>query len=244
MVGQSGGTGFSNPWTRPSGSGFASDTIGSGSLTSGSLTTSGGRASIGPRLSFGNTSFLFRTLNSPIGADDSTAYFSVLMQPEGTLGQGMFGGFFGIQFDGTVNPDLVTGWPGDVSLAYGMDQIGGVGRVSSTVFPVVGTPTLLVIKMEFLNGNDRFTLYVNPTSSTEPGTGLIKTDNDAGLIRHIALQSGGAFGVDELRLGTSFADVVPGLTSVPEPEHWAMLTGVALLAIGCGRRWLPLQRSE
>ncbi len=236
LNGQSGGTGFSTAWNVAPNSGFATQGIEAGSLTSGTLSTSGAHGAVGPRLALGNTIFIGRNLSTPIGVDNSKVYFSVVLRPQGTLGEGMFNGFFGIQFDGPAFTDLATGFPGG-SLPWGVDQIGGVGRVSSTVQPVVGTDTLLVLKMEFgpAFNNDKITLYVNPTRGLEPETGLVKQDMDTGLITRLALQSGGAFGVDELRLGTTFADVVPGL-AVPEPQEWAAMTGVILLVCAVGRR--------
>jgi hypothetical protein len=239
LNGQNGGTGFSTAWTKSINSGSATEGIEAGSLSSGTLSTSGSHANLGPRLTSGNTLSFGRNLSSPIGADNSKVYFSVVLRPEGTLGQGMFGGFFGIQFDGPFTFDLATGYPGG-ALPWGMDQISGIGRVSSTVQPAVGTPTLLVMKMEFgppTSNTDKFTLYVNPTSGEEPASGLVKQDMDTGLISRLALQSGGAYSVDELRLGTTFGDVVPGL-AVPEPEEWAAMTGAILLVCAAGRRHL------
>ncbi len=235
--GQGGGSGFADSWIRSLNSGPASNGILSQSLSFGALDTSGARGSVGPRLELGNTSFISRTLSSPIGVDNTTVYFSVLLQPEGTLGVGMFDGFFGIQFDAPGFADLAAGYPGG-SLPWGIDQIGGTGRVSSDVQPVVGTPALLVLKMEFGAGfqADRITLFLNPKSPTEPATGLVKQDMNTGLISRLALQSGGAFSVDEIRLGTDYADVVPGFAPVPEPEEWAALSGVALVAFAFARR--------
>lgn len=237
VTGQAGGLGFSDAWTRSLNSGSAFDGILTGSLSSGDLATSGAHGSVGPRLTAGNTSFIARTLTSAIGVDNTTVYFSAVLRPEGTLGVGMFGGFFGIQFDAPGAADLVAGYPGG-ALPWGIDQIGGVGRVSSSVQPVVGTSALLVLKMEFGSEfqADRVTLFLNPDSAVEPATGLVKEDMNTGLITRLALQSGGAFSVDEIRLGTEYADVVPGFAPVPEPEEWAAFSGVALLAFAGWRR--------
>ena len=43
---------------------------------------------------------LTRTLSPPLGADNTTAYISGLLRPEGTLGNGGLGGFFGLYLNG------------------------------------------------------------------------------------------------------------------------------------------------
>jgi hypothetical protein len=101
----------------------------------------------------------------------------------------------------------------------------------------VGETALLVLKAEFLQGNDRFTLYVNPTpGGPEPATGPVVTGVDLGTVSGLAIYSTGAFSIDEIRLGPTFADVTP---VVPLPS--AAYGGLALLAVSAlpkvARRW-------
>jgi hypothetical protein len=95
----------------------------------------------------------------------------------------------------------------------------------------------LVVKAEYATvGNDRFTLYVNPTpGGPEPVTGLVKSDANFGLVQGLTLYSTGAMRIDELRVGETFADVTP----VPEPAAMGLL---AVALVGCRRLATPERR--
>lgn len=164
---------------------------------------------------------------------------SVLLRPEGTLGAGTANGFFGIYLNGFASnddlPDLFIGKPGGGALGeYVVEDRGGSGQVSSGV-AVRPKPSLLVLKAEFFAGADRFTLFVNPTAGgPEPSGGAVKTGLDLGVVTGVTLYSGGAYSADEIRIGTTFADVASGGgAAVPLPGVvWA---GLALLG-GVGAR--------
>ena len=81
-----------------------------------------------------------------------------------------------------------------------------------------GQTVLLVLRVDFFAGIDRLTLYANPTpGAAEPFLGAVKQDRDLGTVTGLTLYSTGAFSVDEIRVGTTFADVVP-TAAVPEPK--------------------------
>jgi hypothetical protein len=82
--------------------------------------------------------------------------------------------------------------------------------VPSSGSALTGRTTLLVLKAEFLPGNDLFTLYVDPAvGRAEPTTGVIKADLDLGTVSRIGIYSSGAFAVDEIRIATTYAEVLP-----------------------------------
>jgi hypothetical protein len=59
-------------------------------------------------------------------------------------------------------------------------------------------------------GVDVFTLYTNPRlHRPEPSQGIVKTDLDLGTVSAIGIYSTGAFTIDEIRIGTTYADVLP-----------------------------------
>ena len=92
----------------------------------------------------------------------------------------------------------------------------------------VGETSLLVVKLESLAGQDKFTLYVNPDiNQPEPDSDLIKTDLDLGAAREIHLYQTGEYSIDEIRIGDTFGDVTP--VSVPEPNSLIFL----LVTIAC-----------
>jgi len=92
-----------------------------------------------------------------------------------------------------------------------LETRGGFGQVPSGTSTDVGHTALLVVKAQFLPGNDIFTLYTNPKPSggSEPSGGAVKSDLDLGVVSKVGIYSSGAFTVDEIRIGTSYDDVVP-----------------------------------
>jgi len=203
-----GGTGFSGPWTQGGFNAFASGyTPSEDSLCYVKLRTYGGHVS---GRAFSAINGAVRSLQQPVGQDHSTVYLSFLLQPEGKLGDGIFGGFFGVTLNGD-GADLFVGKPGGgAGDEYVLETRGGSGQVSSGESAVVGRTALLVVKAEFLPGNDAFTLYVNPRpGQPEPSSGTTKTDLDLGTVSQVGVYSSGGFAVDEVRIGTTYADVVP-----------------------------------
>jgi hypothetical protein len=204
-----GGEGFAGPWTQGGFNAFASGYApADGSLCFGGLRAAGGHVSGG---AFSAINGAIRSLKQPLGEDQTTIYVSFLIQPRGKLDDGIFGGFFGLTLNGSLGNDLFIGKPGGGDAEqYVLETRGGSGQVSSGVPAVVGRTAFLVLKAEFLPGNDQFTLYVNPTPGhLEPTSGVTKADLDLGAVSKVGIYSSGAFAVDEIRIGTSYADVVP-----------------------------------
>jgi len=204
-----GGAGFSAPWTQGGFNAFSSDyRYERHSLCYPDLQRSGGSVA-GEAES--DINGVIRNLEQTLGADNTTVYLSFLLEPRGTLNNGVFNGFFGVTLNGSLGNDLFIGKPGGGAAGdYVMETRGGFGQVASGLATVVGRPALLVVKAQFLPGNDQFTLYTNPKAGqSEPVSSLVKADLDLGTVTHIGIYSSGAFAVDEIRIGTTFADVVP-----------------------------------
>jgi hypothetical protein len=207
------------------------------SLSFANLLTSGNRASSGPVNAIAG---LTRDFSSPIGAAGTTRYYSFLLRPEGTLNEGIFNGFFGLTLETPDEPELFTGKPGAEALTqYVIEDRGGAFQHPSPIPVVIGQTALLVVKAEFLDPNDRFTLYMNPIpGGPEPLVGTIKFDSNLSTVSGFTLYSTGAFSIDELRLGETFADVTP---AVPEPGAILIFLG-ALVGMAKSRarcRFLP-----
>ena len=210
LLGSNGGVGFAGVWHA---GGFNADSantteyaVSVGSLGSENQQQSGGHVDVGSLSSVGG---IRRSLAEPIGTDNTTKYISVLMEPTGVVGAGAFGGFMTLYLDSVTGADLTVGTDG--TAPYGLSNRGGSGTFNSTVAPVTDERVFLVVKAEFLPGNDRFTLYVNPTPGdfTEPGGDVIKNDVDFAIIDAIVLYSTGAVAYDEIRIGETYASVVP-----------------------------------
>jgi hypothetical protein len=225
LVGNSGGTGFSGAWAAGgfNASSSANYDVASGSLAFSTLLTSGNRVSTGSTQVIAGVT---RTLAAPLGADGTTTYLSMLLRPEGTL---TAGGFFGLTLETAGEPELFFGRPGNGVNQYVVEDRGGAGQVSSGVDAVLGESVLLVLEAQFLAGNDVFTLYVNPTpGGPEPLSGAVKSNSNVGPVNGLTIYSAGAFSIDELRVGDTFADVTPSSTAVPLPG--TALAGLTLLS--------------
>ena len=204
-----GGSGFNGPWIQGGFNAFASGyTPTNDSLCRANLRTSAGSISGG---AFPAINGAVRSLAQPLGQDNTTVYISFLLQPRGTLNSGIFGGFFGLTLNGSLGNDLFIGKPGGGAREeYVLENRGGPGQVPSGTRTVVGRTALLVVKAEFLPGNDVFTLYTNPKpGGAEPASGVTKADLNLGAVSRVGIYSSGAFAVDEVRIGTTYADVVP-----------------------------------
>jgi hypothetical protein len=202
-----GGTGFAGPWRQGGFNAFASGYVPQDrSLCYPRLLIESGSVSGG---AFPAINGAIRNLAAPLGA--GTVYVSFLIQPQGTLNDGIFSGFFGLTLNGSAGNDLFIGKPGGGATSrYVLEHRGGFGQVVSSGSTVPGRTTLLVLKAEFLPGNDLFTLYVDPAvGSVEPISGAIKTDLDLGTVSTIGIYSSGAFAIDEIRIATSYAEVLP-----------------------------------
>lgn len=206
----SGGVGFSGPWIQGgfnvTASGYTQNPF---SLSYPSL-VAGTRGSVSGS-AFDAINGAIRNLLQPLGADGTTVYLSFLLQTNGTLDQGVFNGFFGVTLNGSLFNDLFIGKPGGGAMdQYVIETRGGSGQVPSGTSTNVGQTTLLVLKAQFLPGNDVFTLYTNPKpGQPEPSGGAQKSDLDLGRVSAIGIYSTGAFTVDEIRIGTAYEDVVP-----------------------------------
>jgi hypothetical protein len=152
-----GGTGFSGPWTQGGFNAFASGYAQKeGSLCFAQLQTSGGSISAGASSAIKGA---IRNLARPIGQDGTTVYLSFLIRPQGTLNNGLFNGFFGLTLNGSLGKDLFIGKPGGGAEEQNvLEARGGFGQVPSGTSTIVGRTALLVLKAEFLPGNDVFTL--------------------------------------------------------------------------------------
>jgi hypothetical protein len=197
-----GGAGFSGPWNHGGSQGLSwSDST----LSISGLRTSGG--SVSSDASSLTLSYAWRELPYDVNYN-SAIYVSFLVQPRGKLNEGRFGGFFGLVIVG--NQALFVGKPGAGAVdEYVLETQGGAGQVASGVSVEIGETALLVVKVDFELNNDVVTLYVNPSvKGSEPAGVTVKSDLDLGPLTSLAIYSGGSFAIDEIRVGTTYEDVV------------------------------------
>ena len=219
LLTRSGGIGFSGPWEHGGYNAFyVTHEVTPGSLTRQPLSSAGNKMTMQANPEIGGMS---RNLATPIGNDDETVYLSFLLRAEGVVNSGSYGGYFGIYLDSTKGePDLFIGKGGDNDLDHWLlEDRGGSGQFPSKHKVLSGETAHLVVKAEFLKGNDRFWLFVNPGSSEPRVADAIKRDIDLGLVDALVIYNGGAFSLDEIRIGTTFQDVVSAAPSA-NPAPW------------------------
>ena len=207
LVDQTNGAGFAGPWEPGGFNARLSDVFNmkTGALTYSNLATRGGNhlSVSAPPEGVAAIAGVGRLLPTNLATPGANYYLSFLHRPDGeeeyasvVLGTGQ-------------GNELSVGKSGSVK-QYHISQRGGLGRVYSGVEPVVGKTVFIVVKMEFKDGPDRFTLYVNPTpGKPEPATGAVKDDLDLEFAEQLFLYSRGAWSVDEIRLGTTWEAVTP-----------------------------------
>ena len=232
LNGQTGGTGWSGAW-----SGSAQFVVGNGSLANpGSLPVSGNFVMSGADL--GSNKDIGRSLAAPLGAPGTTAYFSFLMRPDGTVGQGFDNGTIGLILSAgpITSNDLFVGKPGNAPAhSYVIESVGGAGQQSSSVIPVSGTTVLLVVRANFGAALDTFRLFVNPGGLEPLAADATKSDINMSGVSRIYIAGPGAFSLDEIRIGSTFADVVQP-APVPEPSSivlWVVLAAAGLVSGKC-----------
>lgn len=186
-------------------------------LTSGGReTTAGGFAGRYPRLTNYNAAVAY-------GTPGTTNYFSVLIRPESSVTPS---NYWGLQlFANNGGNNVFVGKPGD-SLFYGLEystnDVDGASNVYVDAFSNIQAASnqtvFLVVRVDFLPGgtNDFFRLYVNPApGGPEPATPSATFSEFLGNQNGVGFNSGdnGSGGTqvsfDEVRIGTTFADVTP-----------------------------------
>ena len=221
LGGQNGGSGWTGAWFNQGGAPTlttAAD-LGFGDLavTPGAATTPTGN---------GITTYP-RFFPNNLGANNSTLFLSFLLRPEAGFGEygGMnLGGFF-------------VGKSGLPVTTYSLEG-GSVGNVAaSNVVAQAGTTVFLVMRAQFQAGNDIFDLFVNP----EPGLALpaaadatlYNVDLDLMTNNFLYINNPGGWTIDEMRLGSTFAEVSP--SAVPLPSS-LLLLAAGLIVFPIARR--------
>jgi hypothetical protein len=230
LVGANKGLGFASAWVA---GGFNAKLfklfrVSSGALTYPGLATQGSTRVSGEAAREQGIAGLGRTLLTPLGAENGTYYLSFLHQPDGEEE-------FGSIVLGTGQGDELAVGKSASTGEYYISNRGGAGRVLSGVPGEIGKTRFIVVKMEFLEGPDRFTLYMDPApGKAEPANGFVKEDLDLKFADKIFLYSRAAWSVDEIRLGTMWKDVTPASKTVLvnwKPIVWVGAVLVALVVV-------------
>ena len=246
LPGGAGGAGWAGPWADQAGFGGSGVVLG-GSLTdpTATLPRSGHRGGLNGTLA---DAAALRNLSTPLGTDGTTAWISFLLRPDGAVGSGKYGG---LVLGGTAGTGANGLFIGHTSGGYRVERIGtGTGPVVSGIVPVQGVTDFVVARLEFLAGNDRTTVYLNPTPGlTTPDSSYTATytNLDLGSFTQIKMAGGGSAqqSFDEIRVGASYESVAPwGATLITEqPQSQSVLVGstIKLGAVAVGTTPLDYQ---
>lgn len=237
LDGKSGGSGsWSGSWSAASGAANTSVVSGGLSFSSGDVAHNGG--SVALQTQYGSEDITDGLYHRPLPTQTDTLYMSLLFRDtvnDDETGSGDLGGaddFVQWGFDNnTDNPNA------SILRRNGALQArsGTTNGDDSGFNAMVGQTFLLVFKAEKSTGAteyDEVSLFVNPNSTVEPGTPDALDSGDSGVssvsnfvARSAFHEDGDTFVIDDIRIGTTFGDVV-----VPEPSALvlAVLASLAL----------------
>jgi len=236
LGGQSGGTGWSaGTWSAVSGVNVQAASL---SYTGGAVSVNGGSQTAAILNDTNNNSAVSRSFPSQTG----TVYFSFLFAAPAGLEETDFLSF---QLNNDTNElsSAAIGMRNNMGNPFFTRLSTSGSATGTTVNSSINTDSLatffLVGKLTKSATNyDRIDLFVNPTALTEPVSADATSSADSGIgtvsvfnIRSVNLDASDLYRFDEVRIGTSYADVV---TAVPEPS--------SLILVGCGLAGLLVWR--
>ncbi len=196
IVGENGGTGWTDQWSLLSNNGSA--TINNFGLTYPGLVTSGNSICLEPA-SDTPSIVIARNTSGQIGAEGTSTWISFLMKVD-RLRNGHFALFPNTAFD------------------YGLTKRWGSKLLNTTA--VEGETYFVVMQIENVPGKDMHRTWLNPEIGIIPSPSNTATINDNvdlgnGNLITINMQGYGLgkINVDEIRVGSSFQDVMPALNN-------------------------------
>lgn len=244
LNGNNGGTGFTAAW---SANAIVDVVNGSLSYQAGNIGVSGGTKTA--QVTGAIAGPLDNAASRAFTGQSDTVYVSFLFRPlvnggaaEDDFLQFMLNDDTDQENSGSIGMRNITGTTGNDGY-FGRIRDGSAetnAEATPNVLSVVGRTDVLIAKFsKVASANyNRLDLFVNPTSSIE-GAPVATVSRDSGMgladvfsLRLAFLDTGDAYQFDELRIGTTFADVI---TTIPEPA--TMSLGVmGLLALAARRR--------
>lgn len=225
------GTGLTGNWTKSAGSANADWTV----ANTANMTYSSGNVSVGTAGSkYGVGSFVGATsevaniqLSSGLAFASQPYYVSFLIRYSGTLD---LSDNFSLH---TANTDSTTSITRSGVRDNTGDQAWLANNSSSSYIttPTLSSNTTYFMVLKLFNGGGDWdgTLWLNPNSTSVEGGGALGSVTASlggtGTINYLGFKmqngdAGDSFALDEIRIGTTWADV-----AVPEPTTWALLAG-------------------
>ena len=192
-----------------------------GDLTYSNLAVSGNSVEVQ-----GNNQGIFRALGTTNSTAGKSLWFSALMQVDQSVGVS----YAGVSLFLGATEKFFFGQR-SLSTDWGIEAWNNGLKTNSSITTVSNTTGFLVVQLDGTAG--KINLWVNPTSlgAGAPGTATATLSLTAFSFDTFRIQSGGTekLDVDELRFGTTYADVTP--LAIPEPAT------AMLLAFGGAMAW-------
>lgn len=212
--------GFSGNWSASP----ANDVI--VGLTYGTLQTVGGAAQID------DNSFGAGSLRSFSASQSGTIWVSVVFQSSLTPS-----GFAGLTLveSGNDNGALALGH------AFGASQVGMWGEKITAFSTTVSASNVNFLVAELNLSAGTGTFYVNPTGLGS-GSAPLSADATTSISFSafttvgIGLRGNSSASFDEVRVGTTWADVSPTASAIPEPSAYSAVLGAVFLGFAVSRR--------
>ncbi len=218
-------------------------------ISSGNLSVSGLTPSTGNSVSFGGASGDTARLGLGSTNTSGTFYYSMALKLNALPGTGAAGAIVGAFNNSTGSQTTQPSAFGAAlrvnlsgsSYVFGLDKSGAGAATSvfDTGLYNGGDTVFLVGSYTFVAGtaNDSTSLWIDPSSTTfgaasaPTATLSISTGTDLSAIASFVLREANTtlpgLTVDDLRIGTDWADVTPPVTAAPEPGV------IALMGLGC-----------
>lgn len=240
-TGLNGGTGYNSPYVSDN-SNAVNIAAAPLSYVGGSVASSGGAqalqilAAATGSVSNANGGVDNGTLGRTFASQTGTVYVSFLLRASNTSMNEFFQ--IGLSNGTGGEPAISAGASGVQAFNFTFfGRIPGGAAVTSSTVMSPNTTYLLVLKASKGSGSTNYNqldLFVNPTSDIEPTAATASRTADGGIATITSLNyrtarftNGDVLSVDNVTIGTMFADVVP----VPEPATTSLVAGTALLLL-------------
>jgi hypothetical protein len=233
-MGPNSGTGWTDGWQGSSGFNTTSPRYVAAGLSYPGLASSGYAAASLPYQLGGQSTALRGFANTAT----SDLWFSFLIELNSAteLANGNSAqSYGGIALDDASFSKFLYVGVGGGATKYGL-QTAAAGIVSGSTAPTVGQTELLLVHVD---SSDTASLWVDPTLDGAPlGAPDVTVASPFAPSEFGGLYWSDTWGwtYDELRIGTTLADVTPSPAAVPEPATWTMLAGAAVVAGGLRAR--------